>query len=444
MIEQWILIAASVFFIIVGFIGPRAAHHQPVLGKLSAFRIAAGLAMSFIGGAAMIAMSGIGYSNGYYGFIDPMAVLLGGLLVAAIIPRIKLPASTQGISDYFAGQAPRLRVVYSVAMLFVYILFAAAQVVALRKLAEPYLGPSAASAFAVVSFVCILLYVYRGGIFSITRTDIVQLVVVVVLFILPALYGLYTLSQESLAVQPRPQEPLDLRTCLYLSLTFLFVPLSQDAWVRIRLAKNSKTASFGVAIGVLIYAIAVALAVQVGNAFAESGVAVADAETVLPEFFRTHLGFAGIIPSIVVLAAIMSSLDTFIYNISSTVLEDFRPPEAVASKRKWNIAVHAAILLLCPAIALFTPMILSLILTALMIYVSVLGPGLLARRFGVRADDLYLPAWLTLGSVLALSLFKIKVPGEPYSFFIAHFVLIGIYLLLLKTVSRSNHNTNEK
>ncbi|MBK9166486.1 MAG: hypothetical protein IPM24_03360 [Bryobacterales bacterium] len=189
-LEPVIVVGSALAFIILGFIGPknRAAGPAPDLKPMGAFRIAAGLAMSFVGGAATITMSGIGYSNGWWGLIDPLAVLLGGMLAVAVLSRTRIPDSTQGIARFFSGGDSKLSIVYAVASVFVYLLLAAAQIVALSKLFEPYLP--FASVFSGVCYLLVVTYIRLGGLASVTRTDLAQLLIILALFVAPATVGL--------------------------------------------------------------------------------------------------------------------------------------------------------------------------------------------------------------------------------------------------------------
>ncbi len=434
-----LILASAAGFILLGFIGTRTADKPKPATQLSALRIAAGLAMSFVGGAATITMSGIGHANGWLGMVDPLAVIAGGVLVVLFFTRARMPESSEGIASYFAGGDSFLRVIYTVATVFVYALLASAQIVATTKLVGPYFGDTYSAIFAVLSFVCIVLYVHLGGIASVTRTDLAQLAVVVVLFVVPALGGLIMLQLSPADGPPVAQTPLDTRTILLLSLSFLFVPLSQDVWVRAKRARSLGDAKIGVLVGVLIYGVIVALAITVGVASAHHGTALADSETVLPVFFKQHLGVAGIVPTLFVLAAVLSTLDSFMFNLMSALRDDVLQLLTQEHARGGRLAISALLIVSCLSIALFAQSVLSLVLTALMIYVSVIGPGLLCRRLRSHAITLWLPAGITLSTVLALGLLGIRVPGEPYSFFFGHLALIVIMTGIVRaTATRSN------
>ncbi|NEX11692.1 MAG: hypothetical protein C1942_03180 [Prosthecochloris sp.] len=424
--ELIVLLSAAIAFIAYGYLGKRKSE-DPINTKLSSFRIAAGLSMSFIGGAATIAMAGIGYANGWIGLVDPVAVVLGGFGVILLITLFPIPSVAQGTSAFLAGGNAIRTFVYASCSFFVYILLASAQVVALQKIFIPFVGEQIAFLVAVSLFAFIVGYIYLGGIGAVTRTDIVQFVVVVLLFVLPAAYGLITLTADAPSTESTLRSALDMRTILLLSLSFVFVPLSQDVWIRVRSANDLYTAKKGVFSGVLIYGCIVTLAVALGYYSSQYGIKVADSESILPFFFTSQLGLAGSVTAIVILAAVMSTLDSFSFNLISTVSEDLGSKVSPkTSLKKRRLIAGMAVFASCVFIAVFADSVLSLVLTALMIYVAVIGPGFLLKKYVKNEITLWLPALVTLVTILAMGIMGSNIPGEPYTYIFAHMALIGL------------------
>ncbi|MBK9166487.1 MAG: hypothetical protein IPM24_03365 [Bryobacterales bacterium] len=162
---------------------------------------------------------------------------------------------------------------------------------------------------------------------------------------------------------------------------------------------------------------------------------MADPETALPDFFSRHLGLAGIVPSIFVLAAILSTLDSFTYNLVTTIRDDLPAGTYLRIRAGSRHTLAAgAVAFASLMVALVAESVLGLVLTALMIYVAVIGPGLVVRMFSKRRLPLWLPACVTLVTVLACGLAGVTVPGEPYSFVALHAVLIGGVAVVLPAV----------
>lgn len=426
-IEFTILLLSAIAFSICGFWGTRNTIKKNTSTELSAFRIAAGLGMSFVGGAATIAMAGIGYANGWIGLVDPVAVVLGGAVVVFLMSWTSRPNIGQGTASFLAGGDTIRTMVYASCSLFVYALLGAAQIVALQRIFAPYVSGHQSIFFALAFFLTIVGYIHLGGIGAVTRTDVVQFFVVITFFVTPTIYGILILFSSGQESEPLTQLPLDLRTILLLSLSFLFVPLSQDVWLRIRSAKNDRAAKCGVVGGVFIYAVIVSLAVSLGVFSSQFGIKVDDAESILPYFFTSQLGFAGIVTALVILAAVMSTLDSFTFNLISTISEDIGPRLITyVDPKTMRLYASVIVFVACTIIAFLADSVLSLVLTALMIYVTVIGPGLFLHQFTKHEITLWLPALLMLVIILFLGVSNIRIPGEPYSFFGAHVAFIFV------------------
>lgn len=435
--EKIILLIAACAFIIYGFLGQRVKSSTS-LNELGWIRIAAGFSMSFIGGAATIAMAGIGYSNGLIGFVDPAVVLIGGILVAFSIKNKNAPKTGQGIASYLASGSTVRTFIYAICSFFVYALLAGAQVVALIKIFAPYLGSFNATLLSVGLFAAISAYIFLGGIAAVTRTDLAQFLVVAGLFFLPAIFGIIQLSVIGISDHAVSQTPLELRTILLLSLSLLFVPLSQDVWVRIRSAKSKSSARIGVSLGAFLYFLIVGAAIVLGDQSAKSGIIVEDAEQILPFFFASQLGLAGVVTTMVILAAVMSTLDSFTYNLNSTLSDDVVP--YITKSKQTNIlqlCVGIIVFLVVTIIATAANSILGLVLTALMIYVAVIGPGFVMSNWTKSEVTLWLPALITLIGIMTLSLLDIQIPYEPYSFIGLHTLMI-VFGMVFEKIMNAN------
>ncbi len=435
-LEFTILLSSAIAFSVYGFWGTRNSIRKNIITKIGAFRIAAGLGMSFIGGAATIAMAGIGYANGWIGLVDPIAVVFGGAVVVLFMSWSSRPNIGQGTSNFLAGGDTIRTMVYASCSLFVYALLGAAQIVALQKIFAPYISNYQSLFFAIALFATIVGYIHLGGIGAVTRTDVVQFFVVIILFVIPTIYGVLTLFSSGQESEPLQQLPLDLRTILLLSLSFLFVPLSQDVWLRIRNAKNDRAAKFGVVGGVFIYGLIVSLAITLGVFSAQFGIKVNDAESILPYFFTSQLGFAGFVTALIILAAVMSTLDSFTFNLTSTISDDIGPKLLThVNQKTMRLFVSVIVFIVCTIIALLADSVLTLVLTALMIYVTVIGPGILLHQFTKREITLWLPALLMLVIILFLWILNINIPAEPYSFLGVHVALIFVMKLFERNVA---------
>ena len=297
------------------------------------------------------------------------------------------------------------------------------------KIFSPYVGEAYATAVAVGCLATIAWYIYLGGIAAVTKADIVQFFVVLLLFVIPGIWGISQLAAATALAEPVAQEPLDTRTILLLSLSLPFVPLSQDIWVRVRRAKSATAARVGIVLGVIIYFVVVGVAITLGHMAAQEGLRVDDAESILPYFFTSQLGLAGTVTSIVILVAVLSSLDAFTYNLNTTLTEDIWPKDfghwGLEGRRLFSLVLVFSV---CSIIAVFANTVLDLVLVGLMAYVSVIGPGFLLGRYARRDATLWAPALLTLLVIIACAASSTAIPYEPYSIIGGHFIVV---LLLL-------------
>lgn len=81
-VSQIIIIAALLSFIAVGLLVKKssmASYSDFTMnkGKLNWFTIAAGISMTFTGGAAILTTASVGYTFKWYALVDPTALMIG-------------------------------------------------------------------------------------------------------------------------------------------------------------------------------------------------------------------------------------------------------------------------------------------------------------------------------------------------------------------------------
>lgn len=137
MLDQVIIIGAILSFLILGFVIKKdtintISEFSISRDKLDWFPISAGISMTYAGGAALLAMSSLGYSFGWYPMVDPLA-LFGGILIVTF--HIKKYREDKGvtISDLLSKADNKLSILIGLITTFVFILILAAQFVALSS-----------------------------------------------------------------------------------------------------------------------------------------------------------------------------------------------------------------------------------------------------------------------------------------------------------------------
>ena len=405
--EQAVLIVALVLFLACGFWVRKS-------DRFSSFRdyalskrgqgwgyIAAGISMTFVGGAATLNMAGLGYQYGWWSLIDPGAVLVGTLVAAYFINRYREGRGIT-IADLLSGADVRLSILTGLISLTVYLLLVAAQFVALSKLLAPYFPSVAPSIFTAALSAAVFSYILVNGLMSVTQTDLLQYLLVFGLLVPPIAY--VAASGTHFEAVPVSQEPMPLNLAILLAFSLLFVPMSQDVVIRAKAARTSRHAILGFTLGGISYFLIVSACIYAGQRLATNGIMLPDSERALPVFFETHYPRLGLLAIVAVFAAIASTLDSWafatIVSCSNDILKrtpGFRNRSDKARLLSASVVIYLAAL----SIAIYFNEILSLILTGLLIYVAVLLPLAIGNKIGLRSATLFLTSLLTI-SVIAL------------------------------------------
>lgn len=144
MLEQILLLVTLLSFPIVALVtkrtyGDTRTIKEFTLGRseMTSFPIAAGISMSFVGGAATLNMASLGYQYGWSVLVDPIVVFIALILSASFANYIREGKGVT-ISDYLTGSSVPLKLILGITSFTVYQLLTAAQFVALGKLLSPF------------------------------------------------------------------------------------------------------------------------------------------------------------------------------------------------------------------------------------------------------------------------------------------------------------------
>lgn len=417
MFDQMFIIATLALFVVVGLFfnrGKKASIDGFALARnrLHWFPIAAGISMTFAGGATILNSASLGYSFGWYALVDPIALSCGILVVVFFLEAYR---NDNGItlSDLLSGSSKKLSFLIGVITSVVFLLILAAQFVALTKLISPYFPNFNHLLITTLISTLVFGYVFRGGFASVTRTDVVQLVFIVVFLFVPLAYYIYSSSahQEEVnnAANQFAKMPTDL--IILLSIPLVFIPLSQDINLRSKSAKTKGHAIIGLLLGAAFYFTIVAASAYLGISMARAGVTIDDAEQTFSTFFLTNYPGFGVIAILSALAAIVSSLDSYALNAITAICRDLLSNlNAFKSKKQQELINMSALIVFVSTlgIALFFNAILTLILAALLIYVSILLPIALAKRLRINDDNVFYISVLSIAAIVLLEYFGIE------------------------------------
>ena len=293
--------------------------------RMSYLGFVSSVVASYIGGAAVVAYSAYVYEFG----ISAIAVFLGtaaGFLV--FIPyalKLRLISGKRRfltLSDWFYYKYDKRTGLLSAVILFiVYFGMLLNQFIAGSSILAHISGMSYELAL-LISASIITVYLLAGGFNSVIRTDIFQYIVLFVLFIL---LGVVLIEQdrdftEELADFSR-MDPL--MTFVFIAFGILIIFQSAEYWQRVYAARSRKVVVGGLRTAA-VFVILTGLAVSVVGLSAhmhvpgiESRNAFAEGLTVLisPRFIGASL--------VLLFAAIMSSADTIIFVLASSLSKDY-------------------------------------------------------------------------------------------------------------------------
>ncbi len=434
MLAQIIIICVLASLPIVAFIGKRGPlkASQSVdyftLGnrKFKSFQIAAGISMAFVGGAATLNMASLGYQYGWSVAVDPLAVFVALVIAVALAKKVRNGKGIT-ITDALSSSSPTLRALLGMTSLIVYQLLTAAQFVAVGKLLAPYFPNIPVVVIIVIPALVVFLYTYLRGFNAVTSTDVLQLIIMLVLYAIPCIWIFSTKSSTS-TVSPITEAPIaPFSLLIYLALPLLFVPVSHDTNIRVKAAASLFHARSGLIIGGLQYVLFLAVSIGVGVFMRHTGQAVDVSEKVLPLFFQTQLGRFSILGTVSVLAAIVSTLDSFAFDTIVSASNDVLGParaKGFLSDRKTLAIATFAILSAALLIALAFQQILGLILAALLLYVSIFIPVAIGRLIRVSDSQLVLTTSVTGVIIVGCKIAAYTPPLEPIAFLAFHLILI--------------------
>lgn len=180
--------------------------------------------MTFVGGAAMLTTASIGYTYGWWSLVDPIAVFIGIGVALLALGRIR-SKNAPTIASALQGSSQALgRMIGSITFL-VYLLLTAAQLTALRKLISPSFGGAGGEVLLLFAALGATGYLLRGGLRAVTRTDILQLLTMLVLFVVPSMIGLATLRSGASVGPASPTQPMPIDLLLLFALPALWIPV---------------------------------------------------------------------------------------------------------------------------------------------------------------------------------------------------------------------------
>ncbi len=378
------------------------------VATISASKIGSGLLLAYVG---YVYLWGIGA----VWFIVGLAV--GYAVFLFFASKLKRRADEKGyytLSDYFLDRFGRKARTASAALVLIgYYLVLLIQLIGGAKILAELSGWGYEISLVVIAAV-ITTYVVAGGFRSVVRTDVIQYFsLMIILVVLAVVLGTSFEYEEQMwnvfAAGGKDIVSFFLMGCLF---PFFLAELWQRVYAckNQKVVRNSLLASSGlyVALGILLTALALVIHAQIPDADPDMALVVG-LQKLLP------VGLVGL-AMIAFFAAIVSSADTYLFTVTSVLLQDLLDvgrvgsvdEERLKNRFRWALAVN---MLACTVVALFIPVLVK----ATILYVAfgvVVAVGVLASWFRKGLSEHALIGGFVVG-VLALIVVAITKGVEP-------------------------------
>jgi len=322
------LIIYSLICIGIGFWSSRGNKADDYLiggRKISLFGFISSVIASYVGGAAIVAYSAYVYQFG----ISAIAVFVGtsaGFLIfipyALKLRKISSEKEFLTLSDWFYYKYDKKTGLISALILFVvYFGMLLNQFIAGSSILAHISGLKYETSLLISSSI-IAVYLVAGGFKSVIKTDIFQYIILFVLFVLLG----YILIQDDSTFTTElfdVSRVNPMMTIVFIAFGILIIFQSAEYWQRVYAAKNDHVVRRGL-IGSAILVIITGLAITVVGLSAHIHVPGIEARNAFAEGLSILISekFIGL-GLVLLFAAIMSSADTIIFVLASSLSKDY-------------------------------------------------------------------------------------------------------------------------
>lgn len=398
-----------------------------------------------VGGATLLGYMENGYTLGM-GQQWIHITMISAVIILALffLKRIRLLGEKYNmvtIGDYTAlryGESARIPTVIS--FLFAYCAMTGMQFVAIASILNLTLGLNMTVGI-ILGWVLLTIKTYLGGLKAVIWQDVIQgtilTVGIIVLFFVVIYHSGGWSEVQANAINQNQNDMLDFlnitpnEILIYLLTLAFYQFIRQDVWQRIWAAKNLKTARNGYWISMIIAVILGAMTVLIG-VYSKFGLNLDITETplvyyhVIQEVFPFPLV---VVMIMVLLAAVISSADSFFIAGASSIANDIiKPNVKISSQKKMLLYSKVSVLIVSVIsliLSLMIPGLVNLMVTGTAMSVSgLLAPvvfGLFWQRPTKIAGNISM--WSGLGSAVIW-----QILGHPFGI---HPILVGLPLSII-------------
>ena len=326
-IDISIIAVYIIICIIIGVVSARKQTPEQFLShgrNIGFYKFVASTSASWIGGGAIVAYTAYVYQFGIAAVSLYIGVFISCIFFSFYAPRLRHEGHKEGhitLADFFYQHVGRRAgIVAAVVMGIAIFAFIMNQLIAGSVVLASISGWSYEAALFTAGIV-VLIYLCLGGFKSVIRTDSFQYIMLIILVVI---IGFFMVKKTG--VDPQLLQLSNMSPALFIAFVVygLFIPVvSADIWQRIYAAKNDKVVKWGMmgsGLCILIMGFAISLL----------GLAAKTQFPGIDPASAAAYGMVNLLPVgllglglIVLFAAIMSSTDTLVFYLSSSIAKDY-------------------------------------------------------------------------------------------------------------------------
>ena len=322
-----IIIIYIVICIIIGIISARKQSPEEFLThgrNLTTWKFIATVSASWIGGGAMVAYTAYVYEFGVAAVSLYIGVFISCIAFSFYAPRLRHEAHKEGhltLADYFYKHlGKKVGITAAIILAIAYFMFIMNQFIAGSAVLSSISGWTYETAL-FVSAIVVMTYLLLGGFKSVVKTDVFQYIMMIFLVLV---IGFYMIKKTG--IDPQLLKLTNMTPGLTAAFIAygLFIPwVSAEIWQRIYAGKNDEVVKKGlIGAGFCIFILGFAISL-LGLAAKTQFPGIDPKEAAA--YGMVHLLPTGLLGLglIVLFAAIMSSADTLIFYLSSSIAKDY-------------------------------------------------------------------------------------------------------------------------
>lgn len=455
-VDLILLIIYAVICIVIGLLSSRNQKDEDYMiggRKLNLWGFLMSVVASYIGGAAIVAYSAYVYQFGISALAVFVGTAAGFLLFIPYALKLRTISSEKKfitLSDWFYYKFNKKIGLLSAIILFVvYFGMLLNQFIAGSSILSKISGWSYETAL-LVSSVVICIYLFAGGFRSVIKTDIFQYIVLFVLFIFMGFF-IFT-GEKSATIGLLDFSHMNISmTIAFIAFGIFIIFQSAEYWQRVYAAKNVKVIKRGFRLSaVLVIITGFAISIVGLTARGVAGLDAKDAfaqglTMLLPQKF---IG-AGLV---LIFAAIMSSADTIIFVLASSVSKDWFGQLIGDKQNKHESMKQTRLFIVIFSLLGFTFAYHFRDLVAVIVFITGLGftivPATIASfHFKLKNSAVYASFISGLTYVILLVCIA-NFQNNPMEFFknnadlsIGSILVSFIFLLIFQKFGRENNNS---